>query len=91
VVELGEDDAVLGFTEGGLLPQWVSCGVYALGPEAVAALPEEGDHETTTFPELAARRRLRAFRHEGTWLTVNTPKELRLADEHLRAHPESLD
>lgn len=91
VVELGEHDAVVGFSEGGLLPQWVSCGVYALGPEALAALPEEGDHETTTFPELAARGRLAAFRHAGTWLTVNTPKELRLADEYLRAHPESLD
>jgi NDP-sugar pyrophosphorylase family protein len=87
VVELGEDDVVTGFREGGRLPQWVSCGVYVLGEEALAALPERGDHETTTFPALAAAGRLRAFRHEGVWLTVNTPKELRLADERLRARP----
>lgn len=90
LVELGEDDAVTGFREGGTLPVWVSCGVYVLGPEALARLPERGDHETTTFPELAARRRLGAFRHEGLWLTVNTPKELRVADERLRARPEAL-
>ena len=31
-----------------------------------------------------------AFRHDGLWLTVNTPKELRRADEHVTAHPEWL-
>jgi NDP-sugar pyrophosphorylase family protein len=91
VVELEDDDRVAGFSEAALLPQWVSCGVYALGEEALAALPERGDHERTTFPALAAQGRLRAFRYEGLWLTVNTPKELRAADEHLRAHPEWLD
>jgi NDP-sugar pyrophosphorylase family protein len=91
VVELGEEDVVTAFVEAGVLEDWVSCGVYALGEEALAALPERGDHETTTFPELAARGRLRAFRHDGVWLTVNTPKELRLAEEHLHGHPEALD
>ena len=91
VVELRPDDTVARFREADLLPQWVSCGVYALGEEAVAALPERGDHERTTFPALAARGRLRAFRHEGLWLTVNTPKELRAADEYVRAHPGWLD
>jgi NDP-sugar pyrophosphorylase family protein len=91
VVELGDDDTVAGFREADLLPQWVSCGVYALGEEALAALPERGDHERTTFPALAVQGRLRAFRYEGLWLTVNTPKELRAADEYVRAHPEWLD
>ena len=43
-----------------------------------------------TFPELAAEGRLRAYRHDGLWLTVNTPKELRTAHEHVAAHPEWL-
>ena len=47
-------------------PYWVNCGIYVLGEEALERLPERGDHETTTFPELAAERRLRAFRHEGS-------------------------
>ena len=83
VVELGEDDAVTGFEEAPRLPHWVSCGIYVLGNEAVERLPERGDHEHTTFPELAAAGRLRAFRHEGIWLTINTPKDLRAAEEHL--------
>ena len=59
-----------------------------LGEEAIELLPERGDHERSTFPELAAEGRLRAYRHEGAWLTVNTPKELRAAEEHVAAHPE---
>jgi NDP-sugar pyrophosphorylase family protein len=86
VVEL-DGDRVTGFSEAPKLDQWVSCGVYALGEEALERLPERGDHETTLFPDLAAEGRLRAHRHEGMWLTVNTPKDLRLADEHLVANP----
>ena len=83
VVELGDDDLVTGFRESPELPHWVSCGVYVLGGEAVARLPERGDHEDTTFPELAAEGRVRAFRNTGLWITVNTPKDLRRAEELL--------
>lgn len=91
VVDLGPDDAVTGFREAPRLPLWVSCGVYVLGEDALARLPERGDHERTTFPELAGEGRLAAFRHEGLWLTVNTPKDLRAAEEHVAAHPDWLD
>jgi NDP-sugar pyrophosphorylase family protein len=90
VVELARGDAVTGFSEGGSIPYWVSCGIYVLSPEALARFPERGDHESTTFPELAAEGRLFAYRHDGLWLTVNTPKELRTAADHVEAHPEWL-
>jgi NDP-sugar pyrophosphorylase family protein len=90
IVDVDEDDAVLGFREKPRLPHWVSCGVYVLGEEALARLPQRGDHETTTFPALAAERKLRAYRHEGLWITVNTPKDLRIAHEHVLANPDWL-
>jgi NDP-sugar pyrophosphorylase family protein len=90
IVELADDDTVTGFTEAPRLPHWVSVGVYVLGEEALERLPERGDHEQTTFPELAGEGRLLGWRHEGTWLTVNTPKQLRLAAEFLASHPEFL-
>ena len=86
VVDL-EGDRVTGFREAPRLDQWVSCGVYVLGEEALERLPERGDHETSTFPELAGEGRLHALRHEGTWLTVNTPKDLRVAHEFLAENP----
>jgi NDP-sugar pyrophosphorylase family protein len=87
VVELGDGDLVVGFEEAARVPWWVSCGVYVLGAEAIARLPERGDHETSTFPELAAEGKLAALRHEGLWITVNTPKDLRRAEEHVAARP----
>ena len=87
LVELGEDDLVTAFREAPQLPHWANAGVYVLDEEALARLPERGDHERTTFPVLAAEGRLAAFRHAGVWLTVNTPKDLRLAHEFVSAHP----
>jgi NDP-sugar pyrophosphorylase family protein len=88
VVEIEEDGTVTGFREAPLLEQWVNSGVYVLGEDAVALLPEKGDHEQSTFPQLARERRLHAHRHEGVWLTVNTPKDLRRAAEFMEQHPE---
>jgi NDP-sugar pyrophosphorylase family protein len=90
LVDVDDADVVHGFEEAGHVPYWVNCGNYVLSPEAMERLPERGDHESSTFPDLAAEGRLRAFRHEGLWLTVNTPKELRVAAEHVAAHPEWL-
>ena len=90
LVQVDDDDVVRGFEEAGLVPYWVNCGSYVLTEEAIARFPDKGDHESSTFPELAAEGQLRAYRHAGLWLTVNTPKELRVAQEHVESHPEWL-
>jgi NDP-sugar pyrophosphorylase family protein len=88
VVELEAEGFVTGFTEDApRLPHWVNVGLYVLEEGALERFPERGDHERTTFPELAAQRKLFAYRHEGTWLTVNTPKQLRAAEEFIGANP----
>ena len=87
VVEL-DGDRVTGFREAPRLPHWVNSGVYVLDEEALARLPERGDHEESTFPELAQEGKLYGFRHEGLWITVNTPKDLVRAEEYYAAHPE---
>lgn len=88
VVDLEDDGRVSGFREAPMLENWVNSGVYALSERALERFPERGDHETTTFPELAQEGALRAFRHEGVWLTVNTPKDLRKAEDFMGEHPE---
>jgi NDP-sugar pyrophosphorylase family protein len=90
VVEIDDDGVVGGFQEGGQVPYWVNCGNYVLSEAALERFPDRGDHESTTFPELVEEGTLRAYRHDGLWLTVNTPKELRAAGEHVAAHPEWL-
>jgi len=88
VVDLEPDGRVSGFREAPLLDHWVNSGVYVLGEEALDRLPEKGDHEQSTFPQLAAEGKLRGFRHTGVWLTVNTPKDLRSAESYMSEHPE---
>jgi len=88
VVDLQADGSVTGFREAPLLADWVNSGVYALGEEALERLPERGDHEQSTFPELASEGKLRGYRHGGVWLTVNTPKDLRVAAKFMEEHPD---
>jgi NDP-sugar pyrophosphorylase family protein len=84
IVEMSGDGFVSGFTEESpRLPHWVNVGLYLLEPEALERFPERGDHERETFPVLASEHKLYAYRHEGRWLTVNTPKQLRVAEEYL--------
>jgi NDP-sugar pyrophosphorylase family protein len=90
LVEVDDGDVVRGFREDARVPYWVNCGNYVLTDEAIARFPDKGDHESSTFPELAAEGALHAYRHEGLWLTVNTPKELRVACDHVASHPEWL-
>jgi NDP-sugar pyrophosphorylase family protein len=88
VVDLEDGGRITGFREAPLLPDWVNSGVYALDDEALERLPEKGDHELTTFPELAAEGKLHGHRHAGVWLTVNTPKDLRRAEDFVAANPD---
>jgi NDP-sugar pyrophosphorylase family protein len=90
MVDVDGDDVVRGFEEAGRVPYWVNCGIYVLSERALTRFPERGDHESSTFPELAREGLLHAYRHDGMWLTVNTPKELRVAAEYVAEHPEWL-
>ena len=91
VVDVADDDRVTGFREASRLPYWVNAGVYVLDDEALARLPERGDHEQSTFPELAEEGRLYGYRHEGLWITVNTPKDLQRAEANFSRHPPRLE
>ena len=85
VVEVGESDMVTTFVEKGRLPMWINAGIYVFAREIEDLLPEVGDHETTTFPMLAAEGRLAALRSESTWFTIDSQKELREVSDRLRA------
>ena len=47
-------------------------------------LPKRGDHETTTFPELAAEGKLFGYRSRAYWRTVDTFKDLTEAAAEVR-------
>ena len=75
---------IVAFEEKPLLPHWINAGLYVLTPEFFRRLPERGDHETTTFPELAAEGKLFGYRSRAYWRTVDTFKDLTEAAAEVR-------
>ncbi len=82
-VETAGDGAVLEFVEKGELPLWVNAGVYLFDRSLEDRLPEVGDHETTTFQELAAERRMYALKSKAMWLTVDSLSDVARSEQRL--------
>ena len=76
---------IIGFDEKPLIDSLlVSVGVYVFQKEILDYLPEFGDIEKTAFPRLAAERKLKAYRYDGFWMTVNTVKDLQEVDKWIK-------
>jgi NDP-sugar pyrophosphorylase family protein len=85
IIKVKEDGLVDSFVEKPLMPSLlVSMGIYLFNRRIIAYLPKKGSIETTTFPLLAREKLLRAFPINGTWLTVNTMKDLKAAESILK-------
>ena len=89
IVDAGADGLVCQFREKAVLPYAINGGVYVLHPDIRHMLPETGDHETTTFPTLAASGRISAVQTAAFWRSVDSPKDLREAEEHLTNSPST--
>ena len=76
LVEVNADDKVIAFHEKPTLPYWINAGIYVLSRQAIERFPEVGDHETTTFPQLAEQRALGAYKSRDYWRAVDTVKDL---------------
>jgi NDP-sugar pyrophosphorylase family protein len=85
IVEMTHSDQVTSFVEAPVLPHWINAGVYLFEPEVTGLLPALGDHEDTTFPELARQGRLSAYRINGYWRGVDNGKDLKTASKEVTA------
>ena len=85
IVDVDESNSVTGFREKIELPYWINAGIYVMRRDIEPLLPELGDHETGTFPGLAGQGRLSALPYRGYWSSVDSFKDLREAEEHLKA------
>lgn len=80
-----QGDDIVGFEEKPMIDSLlVSVGVYVFQKRILDYLPQFGDVEKTAFPRLAAERKLKAYRHNGFWMTINTLKDLREVDQRIR-------
>ena len=83
LVDLNNQDEVQGFWEKVELPYWINGGIYVFGRQIEGRLPQLGDHETSTFPALAAEGKLAALRSRAFWRSVDSFKDLQEAEDTL--------
>ncbi len=92
IVDSDQGGIVRQFREKAPLPYSINGGIYVLDPGIRELLPTRGDHETTTFPELAAAGRMSAARTLDFWRSVDSMKDLREVEEFLSGgHPPATD
>ncbi len=83
ILELEGDDAV-SFKEKPVIEnKFVSIGVYVFNQKILKYIPENGSIEKTVFPLLVEKRALKVCRlkPEELWLTINSVKELSVAEK----------
>jgi len=85
LVDIGTQDQVISFREKVELPLWINAGIYIFDRRIASELPDLGDHETETFPQLATDGRISAFRSRVFWRSVDSFKDLREAEEYLQS------
>jgi NDP-sugar pyrophosphorylase family protein len=76
IVDLADDNFITGYRERPELPYWLNAGIYVFDPAIHSLLPRKGDHEDTTFPELASKRRLLGYPTRAFWRTADTAKDV---------------
>ena len=73
---------VVQFREKPLMPYWANAGLHLLSKGI--KFPEKGSLENDVLPLLARQGKLKAYKHEGFWQTVNTTKDLEEVEAFLK-------
>ncbi len=85
LVDINPNGLCQGFVEKPTLSQvFCSMGIYVFDRRVLKLLPRTGDIERTALPRLARMNKLKAFKHTGSFITVNSLRELEEADAALR-------
>ena len=90
LVKVDKNDNCTGFSEKPTLnDRFISTGVYVFQHDILKSLPVRGDVERTTFPMLVREHKLAAYRHTGSFITVNSLRELEEAEAQLKEKEHS--
>ncbi len=89
VVKIDKLKMVRDFDEKPAFPDvWINGGVYILNAKrALKYLPDRGDIERETFPNLVSRGELLSYPHYGEWVFIDSIKDLMELEESMRASP----
>ncbi len=84
IVHVDENGYILEFREKPSLDYLINAGVYAFTPEIFKYLPDKGDIERTTFPQLAKERKLKAvIMKDVYWRSIDSIKDVEEASREV--------
>ena len=76
IVRMDNFGLVTSFEEKRTLPYWVNGGIYIFEHAVKTYLPDCGEHELMTFPELAGRGVLFGYKSLDYWKGIDTVKDM---------------
>lgn len=76
IVRLNVDNLIDSFDEKRTLPYWVNGGIYIFEEKVKDYLPDKGDHEISTFIELAKGKLMFGYKSYDYWKGIDTVKDL---------------
>lgn len=78
-----EDGYAKGFREKPVLRDyWINAGVYCLSAAVLDMLPDQGNIEASTLPELARAGKLRVTKYDNAnWRSIDTHKDIEEAEK----------
>jgi len=82
-IQVNERDAIGFMEKPPCLNAFTNTGIYVFNRKILQYLPEKADIEKTTFPMLARERQLKVYPFQGFFVTVNTYKDLVVAEQEL--------
>src|SRR2546425_8237710 len=86
LVKVDKYDYCRGFLEKPVLKDVnISTGIYVFEHDILKYFPQTGDVERTAFPKLSKIGKVAAFRHRGSFITINSLRELEDAEKQLRS------
>jgi NDP-sugar pyrophosphorylase family protein len=83
MLEITQAGIISAFEEKTRLPHWINGGIYIFDAGILDHLPDVGDHEIRTFPELTSEGRMSAVKSEHFWRSIDSFKDLSEAEEYL--------
>ena len=85
IVKLSTQGYIKEFMEKPVLKEYlINAGIYAMKPEVFKYVPEKGDLEKTTFPQLAMKNLLKGVVYEGVyWRSIDTVKDIEEASKEI--------
>lgn len=84
ILDIGDNSLVEDFNEKPLLDKWINAGYFVFNRKIFDYIEKGGELEKEVFYNILKQKNLSAYKHEGFWKSINTPKDVLEAEELVR-------